>query len=239
MEGLVELLDAARTSTPGEDLAGERAAVAGFLAARQRAVPTAPPRRSRAVRTIAMKVALGFAVLAFGGTALAARTGSLPPAAQERAHDIFSQAGVPAPDRSRQPSAGGGPTSAVPSRLPTPGRSVTSAPGGTTVLDLCRVWDAARQDPPGKAVPAPTRRALAAAAGGMPEIDGFCAKQLGKSAEPSGPPSSGTASKPAEPPKPGKPTTTGKPSDTPSPPGKGHGTSKRPGPPEGRGKDRG
>jgi hypothetical protein len=217
MEGLAELLDAARASTPGEDLAGERAAVAGFLAARQRAVPTAPPRRDRAVRTFAMKVALGFAVLAFGGTALAARAGSLPPSVQERAHDIFSEVGVPDPDPSTQPTAGGVTTSAVPSPLPKPSRSVTSSPAATAVLDLCRVWDAARQDPPGKAVPAPARRALAAAAGGMPKIDDFCAELLGKPAATSKPSDTGTPTK-----KP-KPTHPGKPSVTPSHPGKGHG----------------
>jgi hypothetical protein len=220
MEGLVELLDAVRASTPGEDLAGERAAVAGFLAARQRAVPTAPPRReNRAVRTFAMKVALGVAVLAFGGTALAARTGSLPTAVQERAHDIFSEVGVPAPDPSTQPTAGGGTTSAVPSPLqtPAPARSVTSSPAATVVLDLCRVWDAAGHDPPGKAVPAPARRALAAAAGGVPKIDDFCAELLGKPAGTGQPSASGTPTK-----KP-KPTPPGKPSVTPSHPGKGHG----------------
>ncbi|MGW4942532.1 hypothetical protein ACWEOZ_13230 [Actinoplanes sp. NPDC004185] len=226
MEGLVELLDAARASTPGEDLAGERAAVAGFLAARQRAVPTAPPRRkNRAVRTLAMKGALGVAVLAFGGTALAARTGSLPPSVQERAHDVFSNVGVPAPapDPSTQPTAGGGTPSAVPSPppAPTPARSVSSSPAVTAVLDLCRAWDAAREDPPGKAVPAPDRRALAAAAGGMPKIDDFCAGLLGKPAGASEPAGTGT---PTEKPKPNpKPSSPGKPPVTPSHPGKGHG----------------
>lgn len=240
MEGLAGLLDAARSATPGDDLAGERAAVAGFLAARQRAVPAAPPRRSREVRTTAMKVALGFAVLAFSGTALAARAGSLPPAAQERAHALLSGVGVPAPASNRvvtptaQPSAGGATTSAVPSLVPTPTRS---GPGGTTALELCRVWVAAGQDPPGKAVPAPTRRALAAAAGGQPEIDGFCAGVLGTPA-PSGSVSPSPTTGPSEPPTigeptaTGKPTTTGKPAETgkptvkPSHPGKGHGTGK-------------
>jgi len=220
MEGLVELLDAARASTPGEDLAGERAAVAGFLAARQRAVPTAPPRReNRAVRTLAMKVALGFAVLAFGGTALAARTGSLPTSVQERAHDIFSEVGVPAPEPSTQSTAGGGTTSAVPSPLPKPSRSVTSSPAATAVLDLCRAWDAAGQDPPGKAVPAPDRRALAAAAGGVPKIDDFCAELLGEPAGTSKPSDTGTPTKKPKP----TPPAPGKPSVTPSHPGKGHG----------------
>jgi hypothetical protein len=229
MEGLAGLLDAARAATPGEDLAGERAAVAGFLAERQRAVPTAPPRTRRVVRMIAMKAALAIALLAFGGTALAARTGSLPAAAQERAHALLSGVGVPAPAPapppapSKRPTTGGASASAVPSPIPTPAPSAT---GATATLELCRVWDAARQQPPGKAVPAPTRRALAAAAGGMPKIDAFCAELLG-SATASGTASpsataSGSEQATAEPTGPGKPAHTKKP----TPSGNGNGKKK-------------
>jgi hypothetical protein len=71
------LLDAAGAFTPGEAPAGGRAARAGFLATRQRTVPPAPSRRGDVeVRRTAMKVALGFRVVAFGGTASAARAGS-------------------------------------------------------------------------------------------------------------------------------------------------------------------
>ena len=224
MEGLAGLLDAARASTSGEDLAGERAAVAGFLAARQRAVPTAPPRRrNRAVRVIAMKVALGFAVLACGGTALAARTGSLPTAVQERAHTAFSDVGVPppAPARSSRVTTGGITASAVPS--PTPHASATPGPSDPATVELCRAWETARRDPPGKAVPPEIRRALAAAAGGVPRIDEFCAGELGKVSEPAKPTGSdlpsGPGKEPAGPPAPA----------TPSHPGKGNGRSKGPG----------
>jgi hypothetical protein len=219
LEGLVGLLDAARSPTPEADLAGERAAVAGFLAARQRAVPTAPPRRqNRAVRTIAMKVALGFAVLAFGGTALAARTGSLPSTVQERAHTMFSDVGVPppAPASPTQVTRGSVPT---PTRAPS--RTATPTPSERATLELCRVWDAARQDPPGKRVPPQTRRALADAAGGAPEIDGFCAALLGTASASAT--ATATATATTGPAGPGQPTRSGKPTATPSHPGKGPG----------------
>jgi len=221
MEGLAELLDAARSPTPGEDLAGERAAVAGFLAVRQRAVPAAPPRRSNrawvlpSVRATAMKVALAFAVLAFGGTAMAARTGSLPASVQERAHAVFSDVGVPAPAPAKRPTrtVTDGVTTAVPSPTPTPARTATpgtsSTAPPTAAAELCRAWETARQGPLGKPVPAETRRALAAAAGGVPRIDGFCAEVLG---EPSAP----ATAKPKSPGKPPEPA-------PPSHPAKGNG----------------
>ena len=230
LEGLVGLLDAARAPTPEADLAGERAAVAGFRAERQRAVPTAPPRRkNRAFRTLAMKVALGFAVLTFGGTALAARTGSLPSAVQERAHTMFSDVGVPAPApaSSTQVTSAGVTASPVPSPTPAPSRTVTPGPGATAVVELCKVWDAARQDPRGKVVPAQTRRALADAAGGVPEIDNFCAARLG---EPSaGASVSGTGRPSSSGKGPGGPKATATPSHPGNGQGKGNGKSQSPG----------
>jgi hypothetical protein len=170
---------------------------------------------------IAMKVALSIAVLAFGGTALAARTGSLPAAVQERAHTIFSDVGVPAPepDRSRQVTTDGVTGVPVPSRTPAPTRSATPQPSGTATLELCRTWDTARREPPGKAVPAEVRRALAAVAGGVPKIDEFCAGQLGKPSATAKSPGSGKSPSPAK-------TTTGPkatepPAPEPSHPGKG------------------
>jgi hypothetical protein len=236
MEGMAELLRAARTPTPGADLAGEGAAVAGFLAARQRAVPTAPSgsenrargseNRARVpllVRATAMKAALAIAILAFGGTALAARTGSLPTAMQERAHAFFSDVGVPAPAPSAQPTrtvSGGVTTPAVPSPTPTPSRTGSPRPTAVAALALCRVWDAAGQDPPGKAVPAETRRALAAAAGGVPKIDEFCDKLLG---EPSSAPPTSKSTGPSKSVGPGKTKGTGKPTAKPSHTGNGKG----------------
>ena len=174
-----------------------------------------------------MKAALAIAVLAFGGTALAARTGSLPPAAQERAHDLLSGVGVPAPVQTTLPVPTTSPSpspaaSAGPSATPAPSRTSSPTPSATApVDDLCQVWNDARQ-PPGKAVPAETRRALAAAAGGVPEIDDFCAGVLGRPSATPTPTETGSPGDP-EPPKasdPGRPSKSKKPKSTPSRPEK-------------------
>jgi hypothetical protein len=193
-----------------------------------------------------MKAALIFAVLAFGGTALAARTGSLPAAAQERAHAIFSGVGVPAPDRTRSTIPAVLPSrtpSRVPATTPAPTTAGTPAPttAGTTaptsaaVLDLCRAWQAARE-PPGKAVPAPTRKALADAAGGVSKIDEFCSVQLGEAPGSEGSeskkPKTKATGKPAKTDKtktPGKPRESGKTKHTGKGKGKGKGKGQTPG----------
>jgi hypothetical protein len=201
--------------------------VAGFLAARQRDVPAAPPRkRTLVARALAVKVALVIAVLAFGGTALAARTGSLPSGVQERAHALFSEVGVPPPGREPGPqiTRGGVPAASPPSPSPAPSRTPTPGPSGTATIELCRAWDTARQEPPDKAVPAPTRRALAAAAGGEPKIDGFCAGLLGKPSATGKPTVPGKAT--ATPSAPGAVPPTGNPPATPGPSGPEPGTEK-------------
>ena len=227
LEGLAGLLDAVRSPAPGVDLAGERAAVAGFLAARQRDVPAAPPRkRTLVARALAVKVALVIAVLAFGGTALAARTGSLPSAVQERAHALFSDVGVPPPGREPGPqiTRGGVPATSAPTPSPAPSRSPASGPSSTADVELCRAWDAARRDPPGQAVPAPARRALAAAAGGEPKIDDFCAGLLRKPSATGQPAVPGKT--PAAPSAPGAVPPTVKPPGTPGPSEPAPGTDK-------------
>ncbi|WP_412742166.1 hypothetical protein [Krasilnikovia sp. MM14-A1004] len=148
-EGLAELLAAARAPASPRELAGERAAVAGFVAARQRAVPIHPPKGTRrvrvpvSVRAVAMKVAAGFAVLAATGTAAAAGAGTLPDGAQQRAHRFFSALGVPAPATpvphpSRTGPGGGAPSpQGAASRTPGTTRNPTTpatsaAPGLST-----------------------------------------------------------------------------------------------------------
>ena len=171
-----------------------------------------------------MKLALGVAVLMFGGTALAARTGSLPDAAQQRAHTIFSGVGVPPPEPapSAQVPTGGVTASAAPSPTasPAPARSATPDPSDAATLELCRTWDTARRDKPGAAVPAEIRRALAAAAGGVPEIDEFCTARLGSAPETAEPTGSGKPPGSAKPTSPGTATPGATPTATPSDPGK-------------------
>ena len=199
--GLAVLLDAVTAPPSVEELAGETAAVARFVAAFRG--PAAPPSTSNRVRVrrparmVAVKVAAGVAVLAAGGTAVAAETGSLPAGAQQ----FFATLGAPAPDGGPQPTVTGagpapsrGPESPSPtpapsrsswswSPTPTPSRSpATTLPTETTALGLCRAWDAFRADPGSNPMPAASRHSLAAAAGGEKEIADFCADLLATSA---------------------------------------------------------
>src|SRR5919107_5981611 len=81
--GLAALLSAAKAAPTPEELAGERAAVAGFRSAYRETAPagSSRTRRSSPARVVTLKVAAAVAVLAVGGTALAAETRRLPPAA--------------------------------------------------------------------------------------------------------------------------------------------------------------
>jgi hypothetical protein len=214
--GLAALLDAAQAPASPRELAGEQAAVAGYVAAYREAVPTSMPKGRRRVRipsparAAAVKVAAGVAVLAVGGGALAAETGRLPAGAQQRAHDLFSAAGVPAPRTTA-------PTGTAPATTPTTGTATTPTPAPTSatavptpttattttstaaIRGLCRAW-AAQQKPHGKAMTAAARRALAAAAGGADRIPAFCADQLGTpapTATPTPKPKGKPSSKPA------------------------------------------
>jgi hypothetical protein len=193
--GLSVLLDAAKAPPSVDELAGERAAVAGFLAAHRKAAATAPSkRRNRArlqlsARAVALKVAAAVTVLAMGGTAVAAQTGKLPAGAQQRAHDMLSSLGVPAPDDGPRP-APTGPVrpskSARPSATPTPPTSAATT--DPVALTLCQQWDAARRKPHGEAMTAEAKHALAKAAGGQAKVADFCITLLDNPpATPSGP----------------------------------------------------
>ena len=186
LRGLAALLDAARAAPSPGELAGERAAVARFVAAYREAAPTSMPKgRNRARRpspasAAAMKVAAFSAVLAVGGTAVAAETGHLPATAQRHAHDLFADLGVPAP----QPVGGsttpvntpgaGHASTAVPSSSPASSPAVPSASADPRARGLCRAWAAQRQ-PHGKAMSAKSRRQLVELAGDESRIADFCA----------------------------------------------------------------
>jgi hypothetical protein len=171
---------------------------------------------------VAVKVAAGVAVLAAGGTAVAAETGNLPAGARQ----FLSALGVPAPDGGSRPTATGAGrtrpgTHAAPVVTPAPpSRGATTDPAQVAALGLCRSWDAARTNPQGKAVPPATRHALADLAGGESRIAGYCDDLLGRSG-----PSASTTGK-VENKEKGKPKGTAEPFPTPAPkvsaPGKGN-----------------
>ncbi|HET6531667.1 MAG TPA: hypothetical protein VFH03_13805 [Actinoplanes sp.] len=179
---LAALLDAARSSPTPEELAGERAAVARFVAAYRDGPTTSLPkgrnrvRRPSPARVAMMKVAASVAVLAVGGTAVAAEAGRLPAAAQRQAHDLFGRLGVPAPDTSDRPAASPAPSAAG---APAPAATASGAApdsGEIRARRLCQAWRAQRQ-PHNRAMTAEARRELAALAGGTGRIAAFCASR--------------------------------------------------------------
>jgi hypothetical protein len=220
--GLSDLLDAAKAPATAEELAGEQAAVAAFAAARERAAPpkgTDRVRVSRSARVAVVNAAAGLALLAIGGTAVAARTGNLPDGAQQHAHRLFSALGVPAPRTgptittapSPTPGRTAHPTSSpAPTPAPTTGAPSRAATATDTVpLGWCRAWQAR---PGGKALKGESRRRLIAAAGGEKNVDQYCASLT--AAATASPSASASAS-----PAPGTTTTKphGKPSTHPTP----------------------
>jgi hypothetical protein len=197
-EGLAELLAAARAPATAEELAGEQAAVAGYAevtAAHRSAAArkgTTEVRTRRTARTAIVNITAAVALLAAGGTAVAARTGQLPDRAQQGAHRLFSALGVPAPGTA--PAATPHPTgtnTGRPRKQPSPSPDAPTptahpAPSVTAAVVVPPGWCTAWRANPSKDTG--LTRKLAAAAGGAEKIAGLCAT----TATPSGP--SGSAS---------------------------------------------
>ena len=226
--GLAALLDAATAPASPQELSGERAATAGFVAAYRGPKQGAAPERTSRLRipslvgAAAMRVAAVAAVLAVSGTAVAAETGSLPAAAQHRAHQWFSGLGVPPvspehrspatashrPTRSPVPSSG--PGSAAASRTaqqpsPDPSGSPTPLPP-SNARELCQAWQEVNEKKPGKPLPGKAGRDLLALAGNESNIPAYCTPFLDGSPATATPPPTMTASpdKTEKPDKPGK-----------------------------------
>jgi hypothetical protein len=184
LAALRALLDAARAPAAEPELAGEKAAVAAFRAHRTRAARAA--RRPARARAAVVSVATGLALLVLGGTAVAARTGSLPPPAQQHAHRLFSALGVPAPRT--------GPS--VPSPIPSSSPSPAASPSpDVTVLSWCEAWRGASGRAP---LDRESRRRLVVAAGGEEAIPRFCSR-LSPSVSPSRTRTHGSSAPPVTP----------------------------------------
>lgn len=205
--GLAALLSAAKAPPSPGELAGERAAVADFVAAYREGQSTSLPtgrhraRKPMPARAAAVKVAASVAVLVVSGSAVAAETGHLPATAQRYAHDLFASVGVPAPRRparTAEPVVGhstpaatdptgttppahtsGAATPASPSARPEP--AVTETPKGADARGLCEAW-AAQREPQAKAMAAKSRQELVTLAGGEDRIPDFCAPLLDEEA---------------------------------------------------------
>jgi hypothetical protein len=185
---LVHLLSAAAGPARPDELAGEDAVLAAFVAAGAgpaAVVPQPRVRRRAITRAITVKVAAGVAVLSLSGVAFAAETGRLPHAAQQTAHELFSSWGVPAPSPSSARPDGTPGSGGDPGR---PGAPSTGAPGtGTTpqeeepaVRGQCRAFVESQRGGHGKSLDKAVRDALAKAAGGEANIESYCAKLLGE-----------------------------------------------------------
>jgi hypothetical protein len=186
--GLGSLLDALRApATPGE-LSAEKAAVAAFTAHRRSAARAA--RRRTSTRSVLVSALTALALLMFGGTALAARTGNLPDGAQQHAHRLFSALGVPAPRT--------GP------HHPSPSPSI-SAPSPAVELGWCADWQ-----PGGPSLSSENHQRLRTAAGSEQRIPGYC-DTLRRSAAPPSP--SGSVTPPGAP-SPSSSAPTGEPSSS-------------------------
>ncbi len=194
--GLGLVLDAARAPARDEELAGEQEAVTRLVAARRAVLSEGLGRSHDAQVPAARKVVVGLAaamasLVVVGVTA--AETGSLPASVQQRAHDMFSRFGVPAPGDDRRqggdPSGGAdpAPTASAVTPTPTPAPMPESSPAGAGTADpsgpqaraLCQAWNAAGRDPSGATMDSRSWRALVAMAGGQSRVPALCADLLG------------------------------------------------------------
>ncbi|WP_203916675.1 hypothetical protein [Rugosimonospora africana] len=210
-----ELLDAVRAPALPEELLGEQRAVAQFVVAREGTQAAAAPGRIRrrvrrdrgrqSVGTVVLRLAALVAVLMTGSTVLAAETNRLPPVVQQRAHNLFSPLGVPAPSTAARPSVSKSPIPGGTGRsaAPRPDPSVTH-PSDFTPVQLCQAWNLARKGPHRTTLPDPVQRALEAAAKGQPNIASFCAHVLSGSGKQATPTQPGATPTPDRTDKPGK-----------------------------------
>ena len=168
---LRHLLDAARAPATDQELAGEKAVVAAFTTHRRRAARTARKQRLSSARATVVTATVGLALLAFGGTALAARTGNLPQEAQQHAHRLFSALGVPAPRTGPVAPPHPAATSPAPTTRPSP---------SVAALTWCDSWRGGAGRTP---LTRENKRKLSAAAGGEGRIDRYCT-EIRRSAAP-------------------------------------------------------
>ena len=194
-DALIRLLDLAAAPPQPAELAGREATVRALVQTYREAVRAAQTRRrsrlSLLSKAIAVKVFTGLIVLALGGAAVAATTGSLPPPVQRGAHDLLSPLGVTVPDsKAPRPGQGSGGTPR-PSDSPSPAHvpSASADLSGPVVSGLCQAWQAQQKGPASKSMDPAAFQKLAAAAGGADKVTAFCATVLDQQQpHPGGPP---------------------------------------------------
>jgi hypothetical protein len=166
------------------------------------------PVSSLVASAVAVKIAAAATVLSLGGVAYAAHEGSLPAPAQNAAHTVLGKVGVPAA------------TQAGDNRSDATGPDAT----GPAAVGLCRAFTAGEKDQHGNALDSVAFQALATAAGGIDQIEGYCQQVLAdaSSHRPDQTPPAGSANTnaPGEPGQPSDLPTTHAPTDLPTgPPG--------------------
>ncbi|MEV4510695.1 hypothetical protein AB0K00_17205 [Dactylosporangium sp. NPDC049525] len=201
------LLAAATGPARPDEIAGERAAVSAFTR-EYRPCPRPRTLAPRPGRGAGIAVTVSVAALLVGGTAYAAGTGRLPDALQE----LLPGAAAPVSDHAARTAptdqgTGRAAPTPRPSTGPVPQPSATVPVAAAELERLCRAWTAFRADPHAGQVTAEERHALASAAGGENDINGFCQRLLDPTPQPSA-----TTGKPGNPsPGAGKPSHPGRP----------------------------
>ena len=159
---VARLVKAATGPAAPEELAGEAAVIAAFMAMAHANPPTHVPRRaSMPSKLFSVKAAAAVlaAVLSVGGVAAAA-TGMLPGRAAQQATDHASSAvggGSPAQAQGSSQSAAKGPDAT-----------------GSAKNGLCQAWQSGQGGTNGKREDSTAFQALATAAGGADKVDAYC-----------------------------------------------------------------
>ena len=203
--GAAGLLAAATAPAHAEELAGERAALAAFVAA-TRLDPVPRQRRTSMLKIALAKLltvkaaAAAVAVVGAGGIALAAGTGALPVELPDTAKTPSVVSEAPAQPAGAPEDAGKG---GDPAGEPSP-----------SMVGLCQAYLAEVGNAPGRALESPAFTALVDAAGGADSVGGFCQEQIARAKDGNGGPPSGVPAPPAAP----EPATSHTPTDRPQPP---------------------
>jgi hypothetical protein len=173
---LARLLADASAPAQSDELVGLSAALTAFSASQ-------PNSRRSPVKTLlagllAAKAALAAtaAAASIGGIALAAATGSLPPAAQNAAHDLVH---APAAASAHSAALDDDETDATPSDTPSDSSSPSpsashSATPSPSLIGLCRAYGAGVATSHGKALDNPAFTVLITAAGGKDGVAAYC-----------------------------------------------------------------
>jgi hypothetical protein len=175
---VARLLAAATAPAGRDELAGERAAVAEFLAVAHAHPPTPPvPRRagmpSKLFRIKAAAAVIA-AVLSLGGVAAAA-TGVLPAAVQRMAGNAPADSGGASATGQEHAATGSAAASTAAGSATGKDHAATGPDASGAAKDgLCQAWLAGQGDDHGRREDSTAFKALAQAAGGADKVAAYC-----------------------------------------------------------------